>query len=80
MHTEMHEEQNVWWVEHRNNCADEAKFRFWKQQKMVVSVEFVKGIGSQVDVISKLEMLGSIVSRLASPRKILGEIFFEHSG
>ena len=28
----------------------------------------------------KLEMLGSIVSRLASPRKILGENFFEHSG
>ena len=34
----------------------------------------------------KLEMLGSIVWRLASPRKILGEkknwgeIFFEHSG
>ncbi len=28
----------------------------------------------------KLEMLGSIVSHLASPRKILGENFFEHSG
>ncbi len=28
----------------------------------------------------KLEMLGSIVLRLASPRKILGEKFFEHSG
>ena len=28
----------------------------------------------------KLEMLGSIVSRFASPRKILGENFFEHSG
>ncbi len=28
----------------------------------------------------KLEMLGSIVWRLASPRKILGENFFEHSG
>ena len=28
----------------------------------------------------KLEMLGSIASRLASPRKILGKIFFEHSG
>ncbi len=30
-------------------------------------------------VMTKLEMLGSIVSRLASPRKILGKIFFEHS-
>ena len=28
----------------------------------------------------KLEMLGSIVSRVAWPRKILGENFFEHSG
>ncbi len=28
----------------------------------------------------KLEMLGRIVSRLASPRNILGEKFFEHSG
>ncbi len=28
----------------------------------------------------KKEMLGSIVSCLASPRKILGKNFFEHSG
>ena len=31
-------------------------------------------------ISKKLEMFGSIVSRLASPRKILGENFFEHSG
>ena len=35
---------------------------------------------SNANLPSKLEVLGSIVLRLASPRKILSENFFEHSG
>ena len=52
----------------------------WQKKKTELSPMRPHPHWKQREATQKLEMLGSIVSRLASPRKILGENFFEHSG